>query len=70
MGKRFGRDYHWSTLVKFLQRMEDNGYVTTYRTGRFPYADAVATEKEFKEKHAREGEDFWYNENAAEFLSG
>ena len=69
MAKRFGRDYHRSTLVTFLQQMEDKGYVTTYRTGRFAYVHAIVTEEEFKEKHAREETNFWYNGKATEFLS-
>ena len=69
LAKRFGRDYHRSTLVTFLQQMENKGYITTHREGRFAYVHALMTEEEFQKVHAREETDFWFHGKASIFLS-
>ena len=67
--RRYDPRYNRSTMVTFLLQLEEKGYVTTYRKGRFAYVRPVVTEQEFQKRHAKEEVDFWYKGNAACFLS-
>ena len=69
LAKRFGKVYHRSTLVTFLQQMEDKGYLTTHREGRFAYVHALMPEEEFQKEHAKEETDFWFCGKASTFLA-
>ncbi len=69
LAKRFGKDYHRSTLVTFLQQMEDKGYITTYRKGHFAYVHALMPEEDFQKEHAREETEFWFRGKASAFLA-
>lgn len=66
--ERFNRDYKRTTVVTFLLRMTDKGYVKSYRTGRLAYIHALVSEDEFKSTHAAKETDFWYNGKASEYL--
>lgn len=69
LAKRFDRDYHRSTLVTFLQQMEDKGYITTHREGHFAYVHALVSEEEFQKERAREETNFWFHGKASDFLA-
>ena len=69
LAKRFGRNYHRSTLVTFLQQMEDKGYITAYREGHFAYVHAMVSEEEFQREQARAEMNFWFHGKASTFLA-
>ena len=66
---RFDKDYKRTTVVTFLLRLSDKGYVKTYRKGKLSYAHAERTEEEFKQKLAKEETDFWFRGRAAGYLA-
>lgn len=65
---QFDKDYKRPTVVTFLLRLSDKGYVKTYRKGKLSYAHAERTEEEFKQKLAKKEIDFWFEGRAAGFL--
>ena len=44
---RFGKDYARTTVVTFLQRLAEKGFVKTYRKGRIAYVHPLKSEKEY-----------------------
>ena len=66
---RFQKDYKRTTLVTFLLRLSDKGYVETYRKGKFSYAHALKTEEEHRKKVAAEDTDFWFQGKASGFVA-
>lgn len=65
---KFDKDYKRTTVVTFLLRMTDKGYVKSYRIGRLAFVHAIVTEDEFKTTHAMRETDFWYDGMASEYL--
>lgn len=67
--ERFQKDYKRTTVVTFLLRLSDKGFVSTYRKGRLSYAHAEKTEAEYKAKLANRELDFWFNGMASNYIS-
>ena len=67
--KRFGKDYHRSTLVTFLAQMEEKGYVSTYRKSKFAYVVAEISEDEYKKKYAEDNTNFLFKGKPADYLA-
>lgn len=61
--RRFGKDYARTTVVTFVQRLMEKGFVTTYRKGRTSYVRALRDEKEYTEKYMHDAEKFWFSGN-------
>ena len=57
---RYQKDYARTTVVTFLQRLAEKGFVTTYRKGRTAYVHPLRDEQAYMEKFLRETEDFWF----------
>lgn len=66
---RFRKDYARTTVVTFLQRLADKGFVTTYRKGRVAYVHALKEEKAYKAKLLREQTDFWFQGSVSKLMS-
>ncbi len=66
---RFQKDYARTTVVTFLQRLAEKGFVTTYRKGRSSYVHALRDEKSYMDKFLREAEDFWFQGNTSKFIA-
>lgn len=64
---QYEKDYARTTVVTFIQRLAEKGFVSTYRTGRVSYVHALKSEAEYQETFIQEAESFWFNGNA-EFL--
>ena len=47
---RFGKEYARTTVVTFVQRLVEKGYVTTYRRGRVSYIRPVQSEEEYRSR--------------------
>jgi predicted transcriptional regulator len=49
--ERCGKCHARTTMVTFLSRMEEKGYIRRYRKGRYAYCSASVTQEEYlKEK--------------------
>lgn len=64
---QYKKDYARTTVVTFIQRLSEKGFVSTYRKGRVSYVHALRSEAEYQETFIQEAELFWFNGNA-EFL--
>jgi predicted transcriptional regulator len=67
--ERFQKDYARTTVVTFLQRLADKGFITTYRKGRVAYIHALKDEKSYTEKLMRETESFWFEGDTSKLVS-
>jgi predicted transcriptional regulator len=67
--ERFQKDYARTTVVTFLQRLAEKGFITTYRKGRVAYIHALKDEKSYTEKLMRETESFWFEGDTSKLVS-
>jgi predicted transcriptional regulator len=66
---RYGKDYARTTVVTFLQRLAEKGFVKTYRKGRVAYVHPVKTEKDYMTKFLSEAEDFWFQGDSSHLMA-
>lgn len=66
---RYGKDYARTTVVTFVQRLMEKGFVTTYRKGRVSYVHAIRDEDQYKENFLKHIEDFWFCGQPSSLLS-
>ena len=66
---RFDKHYARTTVVTFLQRLAEKGFVKTYRKGRVSYVHAIREEQEFTDKFLREADEFWFHGNTPRLVS-
>lgn len=57
---RFNKNYARTTVVTFLSKIAEKGYVSTYRVGKAAYVHAEKSEKEYKENMLKEQTKFWF----------
>jgi predicted transcriptional regulator len=67
--ERFGKDYARTTVVTFLQRLAEKGFITTYRKGRIAYIHALKDEKSYTEKLVQDTESFWFDGDASKLVA-
>ena len=65
----YGKDYARTTVVTFLVRLSNKGYVSTYRKSRLSYAHAEVTEDEYIAMLAQRETDFWYKGMVSNFIA-
>ncbi len=65
---RYGKDYARTTVVTFLQRLCEKGFITTYRKGKMAYAHALKDERQYVNNFMRNVEDFWFLGDGAKLL--
>lgn len=66
---KYGKDYARTTIVTFLLKLSDKGFVRTYRKGKLSYVRVVKDEEEYKEKLMRDDINFWYDGNIDAFMA-
>ena len=59
--EQYGKDYARTTVVTFLGKMADKGFVSTHRRGKNAYA--------YKSKLMNEETDFWFEGQTDQLLS-
>lgn len=69
MRECYGKDYARTTMVTFLKKMSDKGYVSTYRVGRISFAHAERDVREYKRQILKEEIDFWFDGRPSELIS-
>ena len=58
--EQYGKDYARTTVVTFLGKMAEKGFISTYRVGKHSYVHALKDEKAYKEKLMKDETDFWF----------
>ena len=66
---RFGKEYARTTVVTFVQRLVEKGYVTTYRRGRVSYIRPVQSEEEYRSRMLQDTMNFWFDGDCTEMIS-
>ena len=67
--ERYHRDYARSTIVTFLGKLTEKGYVSTHREGKKAYIHAEVAEKLYIKQMLREETDFWFDGSLSEMMS-
>ena len=65
----YGKDYARTTVVTFLLKLSDKGFVRTYRKGKLSYAHAMKSEAEYRTKLLNEETDYWFEGNVSNLFS-
>ena len=65
---QFDKDYKRTTVMTFLLRLANKGYVTTYRKGRPAYIHALKTIDDYKTKSLQDIIDFWFEGDSQSFF--
>ena len=61
LNTRYGKDYARTTVVTFLLKLSDKGFIRTYRKGKLSYVYVLKSEEDYKEKLMKEEIEFWYD---------
>lgn len=67
--KGYGKDYARTTVVTFLLKLSDKGFVRTYRKGKLSYAHVMKSEADYKAKLMAEEADFWFQGKVPKLVS-
>lgn len=65
----YGKDYARTTVVTFLLKLSDKGFVRTYRKGKLSYAHAMKSEEEYRAKLVNEETDYWFGGSVSNLIS-
>ena len=66
---QYGKDYARTTVVTFLGKMADKGFVSTHRRGKNAFVHAEKNEDAYKSKLMNEETDFWFEGQTDQLLS-
>lgn len=69
MKERYDKEYARTTMVTFLKKMADKGFVSTYRTGNASFVHAEKNEDWYKNNLIRKEKDFWFNGQLSQLLT-
>ena len=67
--EEYGKDYARTTVVTFLLKLSDKGFVRTYRKGKLSYAHIMKSEEDYKAKLLSEEADFWFEGQVPKMVS-
>lgn len=65
----YNKDYARTTVVTFLIKLSDKGFVRTYRKGKLSYAHAMKSEDYYKTKIINEELEYWFSGDVANLCS-
>ena len=66
---RFDKDYARTTVVTFIQRLAEKGFVNTYKKGRVSYVHPLRSQEKYQEKVLKHAEEFWFDGDAGYLFS-
>lgn len=66
---QYGKDYKRTTVVTFLSRLQEKGYVETCRRGRLAYVHALCTEEKYRASIASDCTQTWFHGKPSNYLS-
>lgn len=69
LNERFGKDYARTTVVTFVQRLRNKGFVSTYRIGRASFVHAEKTEEEYTQNLMGQQADFWFKGSESKLVA-
>ncbi len=69
LGIRFDKHYARTTVVTFLHKMAEKGYVSTYRKGKAAYVHAEKSEREYKNRLLEEQTNFWFGGKPSKLIA-
>lgn len=58
--EQYGKDYARTTVVTFLGKMADKGFVNTHRRGKNAFVHAVRKEDAYRDQLINDETDFWF----------
>ena len=67
--EQYGKDYARTTVVTFLGKMADKGFVSTHRRGKNAFVHAEKNEDAYKSTLMNEETDFWFEGQTDQLLS-
>lgn len=65
---KYGVEYARTTVVTFLGRMNEKGYISTWRRGRNSYVHALVSLEEYRKNLIKEVYEFWFDKNFEKML--
>lgn len=65
---KYHKEWKPQTVSTFLARIVDKGYLRSYRQGRVFFYQILVPLEEYRGQQAKEFVEFWYHNNADEFL--
>ncbi len=68
MKEAYGKDYARTTMVTFLKKLSDKGFVSSYRIGRAAYVHPEKDENQYKQLLMTEEMKFWYGGRMSEMF--
>ena len=66
--EKHGKDYARTTVVTFLLKLSDKGFVRTYRKGKLSYAHAMKSEDEYRKKLLVEELEYWFRGDGCKMM--
>lgn len=69
MKEQYAKEYARTTMVTFLKKMSEKGYVSTYRIGNASFVHAEKREDWYKTNLIRKERDFWFNGQLSQLLT-
>ena len=57
---RYEKDYARTTVITFIQRLSEKGFVETYRVGRNSFVHALKDEERYKQTFLKGIQNFWF----------
>ena len=69
LNERFQKDYARTTVVTFLGKMADKGYLNTYRKGRQAFVHPICDEAVYTRGIIKHDADFWFDGKPSALLA-
>ena len=69
LNERFQKDYARTTVVTFLGKMADKGYLNTYRKGRQAFVHPICDEAVYTCGIIKHDADFWFDGDSFKLMS-
>ena len=69
MKERYGKDYARTTVVTFIQRLIEKGYVITYRKDKQSYVRPIIKEQDYVQNLLRDICDFWFEDDWNKYIN-
>lgn len=66
---KYEKDYARTTVVTFIQRLADKGFVSTYKRGRVSFVHSLKSQTQYQENMIQKAENFWFNGDAGVLFS-
>lgn len=66
---RYEKEYARTTVVTFIHRLANKGFVSTYKRGRVSVVHSLKSQAEYQENLIQKTEEFWFNGDANFLLS-